>query len=291
MGEYTPEDICEDMEGLNDMRSQLAGEIKEFNPSVDYWSAKEELNRAVKRMQLFTRDLCDYFADYFSGAATDALKNSPYARMRNNVSIASLVTESQQHIASGKRYLFDLSSNVRLNIEKNLSIVSKCSVPPEESSMCEVLQKSLLGKTASLLLDETCCQVLVCLASILDVSAQVPELKKIRRKLTAWSWKKLRTEWCRSEKRPCVPLKHASQLLRDNDACYNSDLDTFDVVEDALPTPVVENTEEEDVVTGKKAVAKKKNVRGGEMQTPKREKGAGLLRKNLAKTPVTMTGP
>ena len=93
--------------------------------------------------------------------------------------MSSFITDTQQqHITSGKRYLFDLGANVLQTIEKNLSVVDKCSISREEISASEKLQKDIRDNTACLLLGETCCDVLARLASILDVSAQVPELKK-----------------------------------------------------------------------------------------------------------------
>ena len=66
-------------------------------------------------------------------------------------------------------------------------------------------------------------------------------------------------------------LKHASQLVRGNGAFYNYDLDTFGVIENALPSPVGGNRDEEGTLTGKNAIRKKKNVAGGDADA-KREK-------------------
>ena len=167
------------MEALHAQRATILGEAKEFSPTVDYWQTMKEINNAVRRMPLVDDRIKDYMAKYFLTMAAEAVQKSPYRRMKiSKKNVARMISDTQELISCGQKDIFDISTNARANVERNLSTVARCARTPEESSIAEGLQRTLLDEIAALLLDETCSKILVTLATILDVSAQVPELKK-----------------------------------------------------------------------------------------------------------------
>ena len=94
--DYTPGEICADMEALRAQRATVLAEAKEYQPSVDHWSTSTELNSSLRRMQIVDEPLKDYFAKYFDTLGSEAINKSPYKRpMLSKRSLARMIPDTQ----------------------------------------------------------------------------------------------------------------------------------------------------------------------------------------------------
>ena len=174
----SPEVICAEMQALQEKRAIIMADVEEFKDTLGHWPPSEEANSALKRMPLIDAPLAAYLSKYFDELSSGALKKSPYKERSRTLPMPRLLSDCQKDIASGKMQIYEISGNALANLEKNMNWLSKCTISSEEFKQCEALQKGILGNSAQLLLNEACCQTILTLATINDVSEQVSHLKK-----------------------------------------------------------------------------------------------------------------
>ena len=280
-----PEVICAEMQSLQEKRGIIMADVKEFKDTLAYWSPSEEANIALKRMPLMDERLGAYLSKYFDELSTDALKKSPYKLRCRTLPMSRLLSDCQKDIQAGKMQIYEISGNALDNLEKNMSCLSKCTISSQESKQCEELQKGLLDYSAELLLNDACCQSILTLSTITDVSEQVSQLKKIKRKLNSWSRRKMRSDWSKQMQLEEPPLNYACTIIQNHDPEYESDNDVFDVVPAADEDTKNAGELSDDSSNPKKKGKKGRGSRGKAMAKQRSEKGQKLLRMNLASAP------
>ena len=90
--------------------------------------------------------------------------------------------------------LYVISGNALVKLVKNLHCLSKCTISCDESKQCEGLQKCLLDYPCQLPANEACCHTIPTIETITDVSAQVSQPEKIKRRLNSRPRRKIRPE-------------------------------------------------------------------------------------------------
>ena len=115
-----------------------------------------------------------FFSSYFDSLQKDALKKIPYSAKGNHSDIDELLASSKDIIDSGRKEGFDISANSRRSIENSMISVSKCMSTSPGHKICEALQKEVADFTASLLVGETCCAILVTLCTVSGEQTRYP---------------------------------------------------------------------------------------------------------------------
>ena len=155
-------------------RAQITDDARSYSPTLDHWLAQIEVNAVLRRMPLINDQLSAFFSSYFDSLQKDALKKSPYSAKGNPSDIDELLASSKDIIDSGRKERFDISANSRHSIENSMISVSKCMSIAIEHKINEALQKEVANFIASLLVDETCCAILVTLCTVSDEQTRYP---------------------------------------------------------------------------------------------------------------------
>ena len=94
LGEYPPDDICEEMDFLQTKRARISAIGKGSSQLIGRWFRRKEITNAHRIMALLEADLVTFPTKYFDKLPHGALKSSPYAIARGGKIVDVLVSNA-----------------------------------------------------------------------------------------------------------------------------------------------------------------------------------------------------
>ena len=233
------------MAAIHLSRADIMETIKEFDDTLGYWRPKDSVSNALKHLPIFGDNILTGFLNFYNKYATDSLAKSPYRNEALEKSIRSLTNFAKQEMEAGNTdTTLTITSNARICIEKIITQVANIATTTSETKNSTAFQEGLSTNLFALLVDETSLMASVALGTIQDKSVLIPELQKIRRKLTTFGRVKNKDEETRRVKANEHILRHARDMIDKYDPDYNSDNDTTEVAESKLLPQINEHSED-----------------------------------------------